>query len=221
VSKKLSQVLEESGIPLDYQACGTSPEETTDREVKREPTPRAKKLRDLYYQTLSSAANEFPYWYTRKYMELDNEVSVVRRALALKCAFSHLTPTIFPGELIVMGKAHYYRGSFPMPWLSEGYYMAKEDELYQAALDKGSSSADEVSKFGTGGGNVVGSFGNVVSIAGKFGIRQEEVPALLRVARAWVGKSVDDLGHKYEQMRWPRKRGPRWPAAPTAMASLG
>jgi 4-hydroxyphenylacetate decarboxylase large subunit len=200
MSKRLSQVLEESGIPLDYQAGGSPPEETTDREVKREPTPRAGKLRDLYYQTLSSATNEFPYWYTRKYMELDNEVPVVRRALALKCAFSHLTPTIFPGELIVMGKAHYYRGSFPMPWLSEGYYMAKEDELYQAALEKGSSSADEVSRFGAGGGNVVENFGNVVSIAGKFGIRQEEVPALLQVARAWVGKSVDDLGHKYEQM---------------------
>jgi len=41
----------------------------------------------------------------------------------LKSAFAHLTPTIFPGELLVMGKAHYYRGSFPMPWLSEGYYM--------------------------------------------------------------------------------------------------
>ena len=200
MSKKLSQVLEESGIPLDYQACGTAPEEMVDREVKREPVPRAKKLRDLYYQTLSSATNEFPYWYTRKYVELGNEVPVVRRALALKCAFSHLTPTIFPGELIVMGKAHYYRGSFPMPWLSEGYYMAKEDELYQAALDKGSASADEVSKFGAGGGNVTRNFGNVVSIAGKFGIRQEEVPALLKVARAWVGKSVDDLGHKYEQM---------------------
>jgi 4-hydroxyphenylacetate decarboxylase large subunit len=200
MSKKLSQVLQDSGIPLDYQSCGTPPEETTDREVKREPTPRAQKLRDLYYQTLSSATNEFPYWYTRKYMELDGEIPVVRRALALKCAFSHLTPTIFPGELIVMGKAHYYRGSFPMPWLSEGYYMSKEDELYQAALDKGSSSADEVSKFGTGGGNVVRNFGSVVSIAGKFGMRQEEVPAMLQVARAWVGKSVDDLGHKYEQM---------------------
>jgi len=200
MSKKLSQVLAESGIPLDYQAGGTPPEETTDREVKREPTPRARKLRDLYYQTLSSATNEFPYWYTRRYTELDNEVPVVRRALALKCAFSHLTPTIYPGELIVMGKAHYYRGSFPMPWLSEGYYMAKEDELYQAALDKGSSSADQVSRFGAGGGNVTQNFGNVVSIAGKFGMRLEEVPAMLRTARAWVGKSVDDLGHKYEQM---------------------
>jgi 4-hydroxyphenylacetate decarboxylase large subunit len=200
MSKKFSRVLEESGIPLSFQACGTAPEKVIDREEHREPCPRAKKLRDLYYQTYSSATNEFPYWYTRKYMELDNEVPVVRRALALKCAFSHLTPTIFPGELIVMGKAHYYRGSFPMPWLSEGYYMAKEDELYQAALEKGSASADEMSMFGTGGGNVTRNFENVASIAGKFGIRQEEVPAMLKVARAWVGKSVDDLGHKYEQM---------------------
>ena len=38
------------------------------------------------------------------------------------------------------------------------------------------------------------------SIAGKFGMRREEIPALLHIARQWVGKSVDDLGHKYEQM---------------------
>ena len=37
-----------------------------------------------------------------------------------------------------------------------------------------------------------------MSIAGKFGMRQEEIPALLQLARMWVGKSVDDLGHKYE-----------------------
>ena len=154
MGKKLSQVLEETGLPLDFEACGEAPEEVLDREVRREPGPRAKRLRDLYYQTLSSATNEFPYWYTRTYMTLDSEVPVVRRALALKSAFAHLTPTIFPGELLVMGKAHYYRGSFPMPWLSEGYYMAKEDELYRAALDKGSASADEVSQFGAGGGNV-------------------------------------------------------------------
>ncbi len=189
-----------SGIPLQSQSGGTAPAEIVDREVKREPSPRARKLRDLYFQTLSSASNEFPYWYTRKYAELEGEIPVVRRAAALKEAFSHLTPTILPGELLVMGKAHYYRGSFPMPWLSEGYYMAREDELYQAALDKGSSSADELSKFGSGGGNVTESFGNVVSIAGKFGMRREEIPALLHIAKQWVGKSVDDLGHKYEQM---------------------
>lgn len=53
---------------------------------------------------------------------------------------------------------------------------------------------------GAGGGNVTKDFGNVVSIAGKFGIRNEEVPALLRLARSWAGKSVDDLGNKYERL---------------------
>lgn len=200
MAKTLADVLEQSGVPINSQAAGQAPAGIVDREVKKEPCARAKKLLDLYFQTLSSATNEFPHWYTRKYAELEGEIPVVRRAAALKEAFSHLTPTIFPGELLVMGKAHYYRGSFPMPWLSEGYYMAKEDELYQAALGKGSSSADEVSKFGIGGGNVTESFGNVVSIAGKFGMRQEEVPAMLHTARQWIGKSVDDVGHKYEQM---------------------
>ncbi len=200
MARKLAELLEQSGIPLHAQSGGVAPDVVVSREVKKDPCPRAKKLRDLYFQTLSSATNEFPYWYTRKYVELEGEIPVVRRAAALKEAFSHLTPTIFPGERLVMGKAQYYRGSFPMPWLSEGYYMAKGDELYQAALEKGSSSADELSKFGSGGGNVTESFGNVVSIAGKFGMRREEIPALLHIARQWVGKSVDDLGHKYEQM---------------------
>jgi len=200
MGKKLSEVLEESGLSLGLQACGKAPDEVTPREPAGEPASRAKKLRELYYKCYSSASNEFPYWYTRKYMEHPGEVPVVLRAMALKHAFSRLTPVIYPDELIVMGKAGYYRGSFPMPWLSEGYYMAKEDELYKAALERGSASADEVSKFGSGGGNVTKNFAGVVSIAGKFGIRQEEVPALLKVAREWVGRSVDDLGHKYEQM---------------------
>jgi 4-hydroxyphenylacetate decarboxylase large subunit len=197
---KLADILKEKGIPIDFQYGGAAPEEMVDREVKKEAHPRAKKLLDLYLDTLSSTTVEFAYWYTRKWKELEGEVPVVRRAAAMKYAFAHTTPTIFPGEKIVMGKARYYRGSFPMPWESEGYFMAKEDELYQAALQKGSASADEVSKFGAGGGNVTKSFGNVVSIAGKFGIRQEEIPALIRVAHEWVGKSVDDLRSKYEQM---------------------
>ncbi len=199
MTKKPSDTLTESGAPFNFGADNEF-RELAGREVRREPSQRARKLRDLYFRTLSSATNEFPYWYTRKFRELEGELPVVRRAAALKEAFSHLTPTIYPGELLVMGRAHYYRGSFPMPWLSEGYYMAREDELYQAALSRGSASADELSRFGSGGGNVTCSCGNVVSIAGKFGMRQEEVPAMLRCAKAWVGKSVDDLGHKYEQM---------------------
>ncbi|HUT85991.1 MAG TPA: pyruvate formate lyase family protein, partial [Elusimicrobiales bacterium] len=171
-----------------------------DREIKREPSPRAKKLLDLYFKTLSTADNEFPYWYSRKYFELDNEISVVRRALALKEAFSHLTPAIYPGELLVMQKTVHYRGSFAMPWLSESYYIEKEDELFKEASESGSTSADRHSKFGEGGGNVTKSFGNVVSIAGKFGMRKEEIPALLKLAKMWHNKSVQDVSHKYEKM---------------------
>ena len=200
MARKLAELLEASGTPIALQSGGKAPAQTIEREVRKEPCPRAKKLRDLYFQTLSSASNEFPYWYSRGYAELDGEIPVVRRAAALKAAFSHLTPTILPGELLVMGKSQHYRGSFPMPWLSEAYYMAKGDELYQAALAKGSSSVDELSNFGSGGGNVTESFGNVISIAGKFGMRAEEIPALLQIAGQWVGKSVDDLGHRYEQM---------------------
>ncbi|SDF27905.1 4-hydroxyphenylacetate decarboxylase large subunit [Sporolituus thermophilus] len=200
MAKKLVDILEEKGMSLNLQYGGNTPAGLAEREIKKEPHPRAKKLRELYFNALSSVSVEFPYWYTRKYQELEHEIPVVRRAAALKHAFSHITPVIWPGEKLVGGKAAYYRGSFPMPWLSEGFFMAKEDELYQAALSKGGASADEVSKFGAGGGNVTQSFGNVVSIAGKFGIRAEEVPALLKLARTWAGKSVDDLGHKYEQM---------------------
>ena len=165
--------------------------------MTREPGARAKRLRDVFMQTLSSANNEFPYWYTRRDFEHDNEIPVVRRAMALKAAFSHLTPVIFPGELLVMRKAPFFRGSFPMPWLSEGFYMAKEDELYQDALARG-PHVDEHSQFGRAAATS-SSFGKVVSIAGKFGMRQEEIPGLLEIARM-VGKSVDDLGHKYEPM---------------------
>lgn len=198
--KKLKEVLADAGVSMDFEVGGKAPAKLVDREIKKTPHPRVEKLRDVFMQTLSSANNEFPYWYTREYFLHDNEVPVVRRAMALKAAFSHLTPVIFPGELLVMHKAAFFRGSFPMPWLSEGFYMAKEDELYQDALKRGSTSVDEHSKFGQGGGNVVKSFGKVVSIAGKFGMRQEEIPGLLEVARMWVGKSVDDLGHKYETM---------------------
>ncbi|MCK9281761.1 MAG: 4-hydroxyphenylacetate decarboxylase large subunit, partial [Melioribacteraceae bacterium] len=200
MAKKLKEVLDDAGISMDLQYGGEAPEGLTAREINKKPHPRVQKLKDIFMDTLSSANNEFPYWYTREYMMHDNEIPVVRRAKALRAAFSHLTPTIFPGELLVMRKASYFRGSFPMPWLSEGFYMAHEDDFYKEALKRGSASVDEHSKFGSGGGNVTQSFGKVISIAGKFGMRQEEVPALLKLAKMWAGKSVDDLGNKYEKM---------------------
>lgn len=198
--KKLADILAAKGLPINFQFGGKAPDEMVLREVNKEPSARAKKLRDIYYQTLSTANTEFPYWYNRRWNELEGEIDVVRRAEALKTAFSHLTPNIIPGEKLVMQKTNYYRGSFPMPWLSEGFFVAKEDELFKESLERGSASAGELSKFGTGGGNVTKSFGKVISIAGKFGMRQEEIPVLVKLAKEWVGRSVDDLGHKYEQM---------------------
>lgn len=193
---KLEDILASKGLSINCQSGGESPDAMVDREIKKQPTPRAQKLRDIYYNTLSTTDMEFPYWYNRKWKELDGEVTVVRRAKALKEAFSHLTPNIIPGEKLVMQKTYNYRGSFPMPWLSEGFFVANQSELKESP----SESADELSEFGQGGGNVTKSFGNVVSIAGKFGMRKEEIPVLIKIANEWVGKSVEDLGRKYEKM---------------------
>jgi 4-hydroxyphenylacetate decarboxylase large subunit len=181
--------------------------EATDGEMKRGPCQRVEGIRALYLNAKSSADMEFPYWYTRRWLELEGEMPIVRRAEALKCAFSHLTPTIFPGELLVMGKTKYLRGSYPMPWLSESYYMDREDQMYREALEAGKLSADLVSKFGEGGGNVTVSAGDVLSIAGKFGLRREELPVLMDLARVWKGRSVEDVGHRYERMvtEYPEK----------------
>jgi len=170
------------------------------REIKKDPHPRVEKIRQLYFDSRSSTSVAFPYWYTRKWEELEGEVPIVRRAEALKSGFEHITPSIFPGELIVMGKARYLRGSYPMPWLSESFFMAREDEMYKDALEAGKLSADQVTTMGQGGGNVTTSAGNVISIAGKFGLRKEEMPILIEIAKRWYNKSVEDVGHKYEQL---------------------
>jgi len=168
------------------------------REIAREPTTRAAILRATFLETKSSVSMEFPYWYSRRWMELEGEIPIIRRAEALKSAFSHLTPVIFPRELLVMRRTCYLRGSYPMPWLSELFLLSKEDEMYREALESGQFSGDQVTKIGTGGGNVTQSSGNVVSIAGKFGVRREEIPILMALVRMWEHQSVEDIGHKYE-----------------------
>jgi len=184
-----------------YNYYGTKPrEEVQAREAKKNPTPRVEKARQIYFDTKSSASMEFPYWYTRRWEELEGDVPIIRRAEALKSGFSHLTPCILPGELLAMRKAVYLRGSFPMPWLSEAFFLSKEDDLYKEAQKAGKASADEVTTMGQGGGNVTKSVGNIISIAGKFGLRKEEMPVLIKTAKKWYNKSVEDVGHKYEQL---------------------
>lgn len=184
-----------------YNYYGTRPQASIqNREGKKAPSLRAEKARSLYLETKSSASVEFPYWYTRRWEELEGEIPMIRRAEALKSGFAHLTAVVLPGELLAMRKANYLRGSYPMPWLSEAFFLSKEDELYKEAKKAGKASADEATTMGQGGGNVTESVGNVISIAGKFGLRKEEMPILIRTAKKWLHKSVDDLGHKYEQL---------------------
>jgi len=184
----------------EYNLFGKVPDKKiTGREVVKKPTKRAGVLRDRFFNAKSSVNVEFPYWYTRKWDEQDGDVTIVRRAEALKAAFEHLTPVIYPGELLVMGKAAYLRGSHPMPWLSEAFFMGEEDKAYQEALKSGKLSAGKATTWGQGGGNVTVSEGNVMSIAGKFGLRMEELSVLRKMATKFTGKSVEDIGHKYEQ----------------------
>jgi len=195
-----SELIEMSEVDV-MNYFGKVPDEGIgNREQKPPPSPRAEAARARYFETRSSASMEFPYWYTRRWEELEGEIPIIRRAEALKAGFEHLTPSIYPGELLTMGKASYLRGSFPMPWLSEAFFMAAEDKFYQEALDSGKLTADTFTTMGTGGGNVTESVGKVISIAGKFGIRVEEMPVMIEVAKRWKDKSVDDVGHKYEQM---------------------
>ncbi|MCK6556006.1 4-hydroxyphenylacetate decarboxylase large subunit [Candidatus Binatia bacterium] len=183
-----------------YNRYGDAPSKTvTPREVIREPGQRARALRDLYFDAKSSVNVEFTYWYSRTWEALDGELPMVRRAEALKAAFLHLTPVIYPGELLVMGKAAYLRGSYPMPWLSESFFETWDDKRQREAREAGALSAGKVTTWGQGGGNVTHDLGNVMSIAGKFGIRREEVPILQQIAKTADGKSTADLGHKYEQ----------------------
>lgn len=201
--KRLEEILSKQGLSMGSADGNKDPGNHTGpvgREIRLESTKRVKSLMEnLFYQAYSSANTEFPYWYTRKFTECDGDVLEIRRAKALACAYQHSTPSIFAGDLLPGGKTGYLRGGFPMPWLTNSFYLAKEDELKNEAK-KTSTVIDDMASLGTGGGNVVKSAGKVISLAGKFGIRAEEVPVLTKLAHEWKGKSVEDLALYYETM---------------------
>ncbi|TDA65621.1 MAG: MFS transporter [Clostridia bacterium] len=176
---------------LSFQ-YGKVPKEVTDREIRKEPSKRAKKLRDDYLNAKISLDIEFPYWYTRKWIEEEGQHPLIRRALALKCGFEHLTPMIRAGELLVMQKTRYIRGAFVMPWTANRYPLSIEERMEHEAEEASKMSLEEVVVLAKGGGNVTQSAGNVLSISGRFGIRREEFPMLVEVCRYWKNKSSED-----------------------------
>lgn len=61
----------------------------------------------------------------------------------------------------MMRKASYSRGSFPMPWMSEGFFLPKEDYLFKEIQNAVKVSTDEVTTMGQGSGNVSKSVGKL------------------------------------------------------------
>lgn len=185
-----------TGQELQYQWPKPPDEQIAPREIEREPTTeRTRKLRDRLLNAKVCLDIEFPYYYTLKWRE--KEVSglppLLRRAIALRHAFSNITPVIRPGELLVMQKTRYMRGAPAMVHSAEKYVLNMAAELAgKEKLDFISASYDDVTILGRGGGTVPESIGNIISFGGRFGLRREYFPMLVELAQYWEGQSLED-----------------------------
>lgn len=190
---KMQEVLKSRGIEVGEQS-----------EIVQSDIPEAaegcKKLLETYYTLKNTADMEVPYWYNRVWWENEGEITEVRRAKALAAAYAHITPTIQPYEKLVMQKTKNVRGAFPFPWVTASFFNAEAEALMNQVDAPARSEADEVSIVGAGGGNVTQNYGEVISIAKKFGMRKEEIPVLLKTSKYWDGISVEELSLKYSKM---------------------
>lgn len=157
------------------------------------------KLLETYYVLKNTVDMENSYWFTRTWEENAGDVTIIRKAKAEAAALAHTTPTIQPYEKLVMQKTRNVRGAFPFPWVTASFFNAAAEALMNEVDTPAEAEADAVSIVGTGGGNVTQSYGNVISIAKKFGMRKEDVPVLVKAARYWAGKSVEEISYKYAE----------------------
>ena len=155
---------------------------------------------EIYYNLKVTADMEAPYWYNRTWWENDGDVIEVRRAKAMAACLSHITPTILPYEKLVMNKTKNVRGAFPFPWVCASFFNAQAEALMNEVDAPAESEADSVSVVGAGGGNVTESYGNVICLAKKFGMRKEEIPVLVKTSKPWEGISIEELSDKYSKM---------------------
>ena len=188
--KKIQDILKSRGIDIDET------KETKEEDIK-EAAESFQKIMDIYYNLKVTADMEIPYWYNRVWWENDGDLLEVRRARAVAAGYAHSTPTILPYEKLVMNKTKNIRGAFPFPWVCASFFNALAESLMNEVDAPAENAADSVSMVGTGGGNVTESYGEVVSIAKKFGMRKEEIPVLVKVSKAWDGISVEDISDKY------------------------
>lgn len=189
MEKKVVDLLKKHGLDVDVY----------DRAKSDIPQPPVgcEKLMDTYYVLKNTVDMEIPYWYNRVWFENDGDITIVRRAKALAAAYAHCTPTIQPYEKLVMNKTRNVRGAFPFPWVTASFFNAQAEALMNEVDAPAESEADAVSIVGAGGGNVTESYGNIISIAKKFGCRKEDVPVLVKISKPWDGQSVEELSTKY------------------------
>lgn len=186
--EKMQKILKDRGITMS--------DSVKDKAVPEAPAG-VKKLMEVYYILKNSVDMEIPYWYNRVWQENNGDLIEVRRAKAMAAALAHSTPTILPGEKIVMQKTRNVRGAFPFPWVTASFFNAQAEAMMNEVDSPAESEADAVSIVGAGGGNVTKSYGNIISLAKKFGIRKEEIPVLVKVSKDWDSCSVEELSDKY------------------------
>ena len=82
MNKTTNKLMNSDQASLDcptYNYNGVKPDgEIQSREIKKSPSARIEKARQLYFDTKSSVSVEFPYWYTRKWEESEGEIPIVR-----------------------------------------------------------------------------------------------------------------------------------------------
>ena len=189
--EKMQEILKQRGISMVDNG--------EDRKIPA-PPEGVTKLLDTYYILKNSVDMEIPYWYNRVWQENNGDLTEVRRCKAMAAALSHSTPTIQPYEKVVMQKNRNVRGAFPFPWVTASFFNAQAKALMNEVDAPAESMADSVSIVGAGGGNVTKSYGNIICLAKKFGIRKEEIPVLVKVSKDWDGISVEELSEKYAAM---------------------
>ena len=191
---KIQEILKRRGLDVSEETGFAD-------EVIPEPSPRFTKLINIYYAMKNTIDMEYPYWYNRVWWENDGDITEIRRAKAEAAALSHMTPTILPGELLFGNKTRNFRGAFCFPWVDASFFNAAAEAMMAGVDAPPLAAADEGSVVGAGGGNVTKDFGNVVSIAQKFGLRREEVPCLVKCAKYWDNGSVERVSARLAEAR--------------------
>lgn len=191
--EKMQEILKQRGIAMHEV-------ENFDKKDIPAAHDSFNKIMETYWDVKISIDMEDPYWYNRVWWENDGDVLIVRRAKAMAAALSHGTPTIYPNEKLVMQKTKNFRGAFPYPWVTASFFNKVAENLMAEVDAPAECEADMVSQVGAGGGNVGKSYGNVISIAKKFGCRKEDIPILVKISKYWEGISVEELSYKYSKM---------------------